>query len=262
MYPRSRRGLPGAAVSKSMKAGSPGGSAIPGPPVRPAGRSWRRGSRRAVRRPVPGAGRRVTAQRGVTGPVTVPGGVDGRHREAVLRRVVPGSGHQPGEPHCVHGYHLLVLSHGLRKNSAGRRGPSHGFLRGWRGWMPRSRSTAQSCSGRTVAFRGEALRGGASCASPRRMRPGASARPSLVRAARTRRLTRRGARGVSCPTSRAPPHAYMRGRRCRRPLAVATPKGSSRAPSTSRPPPRTGGTPPCPPIGARPASLSRRPLRR
>jgi hypothetical protein len=35
---------------------------------------------------------------GGTGPVTVPGGVDGGHREAVLRRVVPGPGHQPGEP--------------------------------------------------------------------------------------------------------------------------------------------------------------------
>jgi ATP-binding cassette subfamily B protein len=34
---------------------------------------------------------------GGTGPVTVPGGVDGGHREAVLRRVVPGPGHQPGE---------------------------------------------------------------------------------------------------------------------------------------------------------------------
>src|SRR5919206_406791 len=33
-----------------------------------------------------------------TGPVTVAGGVDGGRREAVLRRVVPGPGHQPGEP--------------------------------------------------------------------------------------------------------------------------------------------------------------------
>ena len=35
---------------------------------------------------------------GGTGPVTVPGGVDGGRREAVLRRVVPGPGHQPEEP--------------------------------------------------------------------------------------------------------------------------------------------------------------------
>jgi hypothetical protein len=30
--------------------------------------------------------------------VTVPGGVDGGHRETVLRRVVPGPGHQPRIP--------------------------------------------------------------------------------------------------------------------------------------------------------------------
>jgi hypothetical protein len=35
---------------------------------------------------------------GGTGPVTVPGMVDGGHRVAVLRRGVPGPGHQPGFP--------------------------------------------------------------------------------------------------------------------------------------------------------------------
>jgi hypothetical protein len=35
---------------------------------------------------------------GGTGPVPVSGSVDGGCREAVLRRVVPGPGHQPGEP--------------------------------------------------------------------------------------------------------------------------------------------------------------------
>ncbi len=33
---------------------------------------------------------------GGTGPVTAARGLDGGHREAVLRRVVPGPGHQPG----------------------------------------------------------------------------------------------------------------------------------------------------------------------
>ena len=35
---------------------------------------------------------------GGTGPVTVPGVVDGGHRVAVLPRGVPGPGHQPGFP--------------------------------------------------------------------------------------------------------------------------------------------------------------------
>lgn len=44
------------------------------------------------------------------------------------------SDRDPGGEHpcryCVHGYHLLVLSHGLRKASSGRRGPPTGFCGG------------------------------------------------------------------------------------------------------------------------------------
>src|SRR5207302_9992223 len=58
---------------------------------------------------------------GGTGPVTVPGGVDGGHREAVLRRVVPGPGHQPGFPLVQ----AAVVAAQYQRSRSGPRRPQH-----------------------------------------------------------------------------------------------------------------------------------------
>src|ERR1700737_3622234 len=53
----------------------------------------------------------------------------------------------PGGEHpcryCVHGYHLLVLSHGFRESSSGHRGPPPGFAEAPRPPRRRSRSAGK-----------------------------------------------------------------------------------------------------------------------